>query len=77
MLDELRDEREQIASAIGALENLPGSRETKKVLAYLEKNRLLVEDAVLALANLARSRGKTRGRRPTWIAEIKEARDSR
>lgn len=77
ILDELRVEREQITNAVGALENLARSRETKTVLQGLIQERELIEDAVVALENLARGRGKRRGRRPAWIEEVKEARRNR
>lgn len=77
ILDELRQEREQITNAVNALQNLARGRETKKVLDDLVKECHLVEDAVVALENLARGRGKRRGRRPAWINEVKEARKSR
>lgn len=70
ILNELKTELDQNSTAIAALSGLPLSRETKKVLDYLESNRALVEDAVVALANLERSRGKRRGRRPAWIEEV-------
>ena len=70
ILNELKAELDQNSMAIAALSGLPLSRETKKVLDYLESNRALVEDAVVALANLERSRGKRRGRRPAWIEEV-------
>ena len=70
VLNELKGELDQIKTAISALDGLPASRETKKVLDYLSTNRTLVQDAVVALANLERSRGKRRGRRPAWIEEV-------
>ncbi|MDE0107592.1 MAG: hypothetical protein OXJ37_18790 [Bryobacterales bacterium] len=70
ILNELKTELDQNSTAIAALSGLPTSRETKKVLDYLQSNRALVEDAVVALANLERSRGKRRGRRPAWIEEV-------
>lgn len=77
ILEQLRQDREQVASAVAALENLGRGRETKKVFEDLRRERQLIEDAVLALENLARARGKRRGRRPAWISEVQEARDSR
>ena len=70
ILNELKIELDQNSTAIAALGGLQTSRETKKVLDYLQSNRALVEDAVVALANLERSRGKRRGRRPAWIEEV-------
>ena len=77
ILEELRQEREQISNAVVALENLARGRETKKVLQDLINERRLVEDAVVALENLARGRGKRRGRRPAGISEVEEARARR
>ena len=77
ILDELRQEREQIENAVSALEQLGRSRETKKVLDELTRERQQVEDVVLALESLARARGKRRGRRPAWINEVKQARERR
>jgi len=76
ILNELKTELDQNSTAIAALSGLPTSRETKKVLDYLQSNRALVEDAVVALANLERSRGKRRGRRPAWIEEVMGSRGS-
>ena len=76
ILNELKTELDQNSTAISALTGLPTSRETKKVLDYLESNRKLVEDAVVALASLDRSRGKRRGRRPAWIEELMESRNA-
>ena len=77
ILEQLRQEHEQITNAVNALENLARGRETKKVLDDLNLERQYVEDAVVALENLARARGKRRGRRPAWINEVKEARARR
>ena len=76
ILNELKTELDQNSTAIAALGGLPASRETKKVLDYLESNRTLVEDAVVAFANLERSRGKRRGRRPAWIEEVMASRNA-
>ncbi len=70
ILSELKTDLDQTNTAITALRGLPSGRESKKVLEELESNRTVTEDAVVALANLERSRGKRRGRRPGWIEAI-------
>ena len=77
ILNELRQELEQVANAVSALQNLARGRETKKVLDDLDNEKRLIEDAVVALEDLARHRGKRRGRRPAWIDEVKESRARR
>ena len=70
VLEDLRAERENASSVIGALE-AEANRGAKKLLdEYLER-RNNIDAAVLAMDNLAS--GKRRGRRPGWITEIKEA----
>ena len=69
----LRKERAQIISAADALKSLDRGKETRKVVDGLVRERELVEDAVVALDNLARCRGRRRGRRAAWIVEVQEA----
>ncbi len=77
ILDQLRREHEQVANAASALKNLTSSRAEEKVLDTLVQKQNLIEDAVVALENLARAQGKRRGRRPAWINEVTERRASR
>ncbi len=43
-----------------------------KILAELRQERELIEDAIISLERLARSRGKRRGRPPAWLAMAKK-----
>jgi len=41
--------------------------DVSKILADLRREREQLEEAILSLERLARGRGKTRGRPPTWM----------
>ncbi len=43
-----------------------------KILAELRQEREHIEDAIISLERLARSRGKRRGRPPAWLAMAKK-----
>ncbi len=73
----LREQWERNASAISALRDLPSARGTRSVLDTIESNQRSVEDAVVALSNLARVGGRVRGRKPAWIIVIEESIASR
>lgn len=42
-----------------------------KILTELRQEREQIEEAIISLERLARSRGKRRGRPPAWITEAK------
>lgn len=42
-----------------------------KILADLRQEREQLEEAIMSLERLARSRGKRRGRPPSWMTEVK------
>jgi hypothetical protein len=42
----------------------------KKMIAELREEREQVEEAILTLERLARSRGRRRGRPPSWLKEV-------
>ncbi|MFN0165001.1 MAG: hypothetical protein ACKV22_01110 [Bryobacteraceae bacterium] len=42
-----------------------------KILGELRQEREQLEEAIISLERLARSRGKKRGRPPAWLAEPK------
>ncbi len=73
VLNQLRAEHEQVRNAVVALEQLSDRRETAKILGSFAKERELIEDVILSVEKLLASRGKRRGKRPTWIADIKES----
>jgi hypothetical protein len=41
-----------------------------KILAELRQEREQIEEAILSMEQLARSRGRRRGRPPAWIANL-------
>ena len=41
-----------------------------KILADLRQERMQIEEAILSLEQLARGRGRRRGRPPAWLAEL-------
>ena len=41
-----------------------------KILAELKGERVQIEEAILSLERLARGRGRSRGRPPSWMSEI-------
>ncbi len=43
-----------------------------KILTELRQEREHIEDAIISLERLARSRGKRRGRPPAWLAMAKK-----
>ncbi len=43
-----------------------------KILAELRQEREHIEDAIISLERLARSRGKRRGRPPAWLTLAKK-----
>jgi hypothetical protein len=43
-----------------------------KMLAELRGERVQVEEAILVLEQLARGRGRRRGRPPAWMSQIKK-----
>lgn len=43
-----------------------------KILAELRQEREHIEDAIISLERLARSRGKRRGRPPAWLSMAKK-----
>lgn len=64
-----------ISSAVWGLKLAPLSLQTEfrmdvmKVLAELRQERQQLEEAILTLERLARSRGKRRGRPPAWMSQ--------
>jgi hypothetical protein len=48
--------------------------EIEKMLQDLRIERDLMSEAILSLERLAAGRGRRRGRRPAWMAQIKRAR---
>ncbi len=42
-----------------------------KMLADLRQEREQIEEAIMSLERLVRSRGKRRGRPPSWMTEVK------
>jgi len=42
-----------------------------KILVELRQEREQIEEAIMSLERLARSRGKRRGRPPAWMTEVK------
>lgn len=48
-----------------------------KILAELRQEREHIEDAIISLERLARSRGKRRGRPPAWLSMAKKRERSR
>lgn len=73
VLNELRKDHEKAVNAVSALNNLGGSRAIAKALGAVQQERMLIEDAVVAIEDLARSRKKSRGRRAGWILAIRES----
>lgn len=45
-----------------------------KILAELRQEREQIEEAILSLERLARSRGKRRGRPPAWMTQLEAPR---
>ncbi len=45
-----------------------------KILAELREEREQLEEAIMSLERLARSRGRRRGRPPAWMKEVKPKR---
>lgn len=74
VLDELHQELKQSRNALNGLANFVAARPTlKKVTEGIEQDRVLIENAVIALDALARAKGKRRGRRPAWIEDVRAA----
>jgi hypothetical protein len=48
-----------------------------KILAELKEEREQIEEAILSLEQLARGRGRRRGRPPLWMSEITAKRRGR
>lgn len=48
-----------------------------KILTELRQEREHIEEAIISLERLARSRGKRRGRPPAWLAMAKKRDQSR
>ncbi len=70
-LEGLRVELQQSRDALAALQRLSvGKPSLNKIVEETEEEFRLTKNAVLALYELARVKGKRRGRRPKWIAEI-------
>lgn len=69
VLHELRQEREQHSTVIGALQSETNLGARKLLDNYMQR-RDTIDAAVIAMDNLAG--GKRRGRRPGWIEEIRQ-----
>lgn len=48
-----------------------GKMDVAKILTELREEREQLEEAIMSLERLARSRGKRRGRPPAWMTEVK------
>ena len=44
--------------------------ELENILSELRQERERIDEAILSLERLAKSRGRRRGRPPTWMAEV-------
>ena len=76
VLDELHMELKQSKDALAGLENFVASKPSlRKITDGIQQERVLIENAILALDALARSKGKRRGRRPAWIEEVRSSRN--
>jgi len=51
--------------------------DVSKILTELREERQQIEEAILSLEQLARGRGRRRGRPPSWMSEITAKRRGR